>query len=135
MQGCQFDNCGFSGNFELDLSNQGLREIPTYVFSLTDLTGLYFIGNSLEHIPKEIKNLSKLRELSFQANNFKSIEEEVFYLPNLEYLNLSENKLEKIPDKIKKINLKTEILLFSNPISRKEQEKIIKFFPNNRIDF
>jgi len=136
LKDCKFNNCGFSGFFDLDLSNQKLKKIPDYVFSLVDLTGLWLICNELDLIPGEIKKLTKLKELNLSANRITRIPEEICsYLLGLEYLDLSENKLTRIPDEMGKFPLSSEINLWRNSFSEEEQKRICELFPNRRIDF
>ena len=47
----------------LDLSNQGLTEIPVAVFQLTNLTQLRLDRNQIEVIPAEVGQLTSLNQL------------------------------------------------------------------------
>lgn len=116
----------------LNLSKQGLREIPDNVFDRTELTTLRLFGNqidsisprigelvnleklylgrnNLKTIPPEIKNLKKLKLLSLKNNEIDSLPNELGELENLEQLWLQVNQLEYLPDSISNLN-KLEVL-------------------------
>ena len=52
----------------LDLSNQGLTEIPVEIFQLTNLTQLRVGYNQIKVIPTEIGNLINLTLLNLSQN-------------------------------------------------------------------
>ena len=48
----------------LDLSDQGLTEIPVGIFQLTSLTELHLADNQIEVIPPELGQLNSLTQLN-----------------------------------------------------------------------
>ena len=57
----------------LDLSNQGLTEIPVEIFQLTSLTRLYLAYNQIEVIRPDIGQLTNLTVLGLSDNQIENI--------------------------------------------------------------
>eukprot|EP00794_Sanderia_malayensis_P008753 gene8753-9688_t len=81
----------------LDLSNNGIADLPSEISFLKNLTTLILSGNKIQVLPGEIKFLSKLRKLDLSRNQLCLICEEINSLKNLEEVNLNGNDLKKIP--------------------------------------
>ena len=112
----QPQNTGSSGNGVviskdkiLDLSNKGLKSIPSYVFSQTNLEELNVSNNFLTGaIQSQIGNLTNLKILNASNNLMTGVPAEVGQLQNLEILDLSNNKLTGLPNELGNLkNLKT----------------------------
>lgn len=62
----------------MDLSNTGISDFPTNVFSpLLNVQTLYLNGNQFEKIPKEIRNMP-LAYLNMNANPISNLDSESF---------------------------------------------------------
>ena len=97
----EFDNCSFRGNkTKLDLSCEGLSEIPRIVFQITSLGYLDLDSNNISVIPKEIGNLSSLGYLDLSRNNISAIPKEIGNLSSLTRLYLSSNNISAIPKEL-----------------------------------
>lgn len=93
----------------LDLSGQGLVNVPEYVFDRTDLETLNISHNNLTGaLQGEIRHLQNLKVLDMSNNTFTGIPAEIGQLKNLEILNLSNNLLTGLPYELRNLsNLKT----------------------------
>lgn len=110
----------------INLSQQGLYEIPielkgnktvkvlrlygNYIDTLPDWIGeleslekLYLGKNKLRHLPESIGNLKNLKLLSAQYNDIEFLPNSIVELSNLEQLILNQNKIEYLPDSIGKL--------------------------------
>ena len=61
--GCTFTQCTFKAPFKLTLTGKGLKQIPDYVFGLTELHSLDLVNTNLIELPKALKNLTNLRQI------------------------------------------------------------------------
>ncbi len=52
----------------LDLSNQGLTEIPVEIGQLTNLTRLHLTNNQIRGLPTEVIQLTNLTQLNLERN-------------------------------------------------------------------
>lgn len=98
----------FSGQ-TLNLSNQGLVQIPASVFGQTNLVELNVSHNELSgSIQSQIGQLKNLRILNASYNQMTGVPAEIGQLRNLEVLNLSYNQLTGLPNELGNLqNLKT----------------------------
>lgn len=85
---------------KLNLSGQGLAEIPDYVFEYTNLTKLVLSHNAIKRIPKEIEKLKKLHVLDLSYNEIEFLPAPVFRLPKLRVLAVGHNKIKKFPSQM-----------------------------------
>lgn len=86
------------GNASVDLSNQGLKSIPSYIFSRTNLEELNVSHNQLTGaIQAEIRHLTSLKILDASNNQMTGVPAEIGQLEKLEILDLSNNKLTGLP--------------------------------------
>ena len=91
---------------KLNLSGQGLREIPTDVFEYTNLTKLVLSRNAIKRIPKEIALLKKLEVLDLTYNELEGLPAPVFKLPRLRVLAVGHNRIKKFPSQLKGSSIK-----------------------------
>jgi Leucine-rich repeat (LRR) protein len=85
----------------LDISGQGLTELPKSVLQRTDLTELDISNNRLTGaLPAEIRMLSKLKILNASNNAMTGVPAEIGQLQNLEALDLSNNDLTGLPSEL-----------------------------------
>lgn len=93
----------------LDLSGQGLSQIPEYVFNQTNLEELNVSNNNLTGaIQSQIGQLKNLKILNASNNKMTGVPAEVGQLSKLEVLDLSSNQLTGLPNELGNLqNLKT----------------------------
>jgi Leucine-rich repeat (LRR) protein len=72
----------------LDLSKDGLNEIPQEVFQLVNLEELILFKNKIKQIPPQIKDLKRLKWLALSRNEIESLPPEIGDLKMLENLSL-----------------------------------------------
>ena len=78
---------------ELDLSSQGLTNVPKEIFSLENLEFLDLSFNKLKEIPPEMSKLPKLKNLNLEGNNLNTIPIEIWQAKNLTELYIENNPL------------------------------------------
>ncbi|MEM6806061.1 MAG: CHAT domain-containing protein, partial [Bacteroidota bacterium] len=129
-------------NRHIDLSNQGLEEIPPEILAETSILSLNLSNNKLTFVPAQLLNLVELRQLNLNnnphldAHNFdwSRLEQlEVLQLsrtdltsvplslgkaPNLRQLKLYRNEIEEFPDHILGLEKLSMLDLSYNQISR-----------------
>ena len=76
----------------LNLTNRALKELPSFITSMSQLKFLYLDNNKLIFVP-EIGNFLLLEEMSIENNNLSLIPETFNDLKNLKLLNLSKNPI------------------------------------------
>jgi Leucine-rich repeat (LRR) protein len=93
----------------INLSNQGLTRVPSYVFDRTEATSLDVSHNTLDGaLQAEVRHLKNLRTLDLSHNTFTGVPAEVGQLTQLETLDLSYNPITGLPHEIGSLkNLKT----------------------------
>ena len=95
----------------INLSDNGLTQLPDQLFTLAELAELAVTKNKLKSLPSEIQSASKLEVLVASQNELLEVPAALNTLPSLVYLDLSKNKLRRLPDdffnskSIKEINL------------------------------
>ena len=132
-------------NFSLNLSKQGLTEIPSDVFSkkhlkvlklfgnnlaeissrigeLDQLEELYIGKNNLSFLPPEIGKLKKLKILSVQYNKLQTLPAEIGDLENLEQLWLNQNQLKALPPEIGKLKKLVKLQIEFNSLTKLPSE-------------
>jgi Leucine-rich repeat (LRR) protein len=89
---------------ELYLNGLGIKEIPTTIGQLSNLTTLSLIYNEVEKLPDEVCYLKELYTLSLSNNKISYLPENIGELKKLNWIDLNRNPIENLPDSI--INLK-----------------------------
>lgn len=114
----------------LNLSNQGLKSIPSDVFSQINIEELNVSNNLLTGaIQAEIRHLSKLKILNASHNQMTGVPAEIGQLQDLEILDLSNNQLTGLPNELGNLkNLKT-FDISGNNYSQQDLDYIISKLP------
>jgi len=109
----------------LNLSNQGISSIPSYVFTRTGLEELDVSYNNLGGaIQAEIRHLANLKMLDASHNAMTGVPAEIGQLQNLQILDLSYNNLTGLPNELGNLkNLKT-LDLRGNQYSKQDLDYI-----------
>ncbi len=125
-------NENVTNNGKLNLSNKGLKKIPEYVFSETNIKELDVSNNVLEgSIQGEIRHLRELRVINASNNLMTGVPAEIGQLEKLEVLNLSNNKLTGLPNELGNLkNLKT-LNLSGNQYSKQDLDYIRNKLPSS----
>jgi Leucine-rich repeat (LRR) protein len=123
-----------SSNKILNLSNQGLTSIPSYVFSQTNLEELNISHNSLTGaIPAEIRNLKNLKVLNASYNMMTGVPAEIGQLQKLGSLDLSYNKLTGLPHEMGNLQNLIILNLTGNNYSQQDFDYIHSKLPPDTI--
>ncbi|WPD24595.1 MAG: COR domain-containing protein [Candidatus Electrothrix scaldis] len=106
-----------AGATELDLSMEGLTELPPELFQVKNLTMLDLSFNELSSLPLELFQLKTIAELYLNGNQLSRLPSKLFQLKNLSTLNLSRNQLSSLPPQILQLKKLTELHLNANLLS------------------
>lgn len=147
-----------SQTIELDLSNQGLKQVPDSVFTLSHLQYLN-LGNNLtmypplsalgdagesngdslnqiRTIPAKIVTLTNLKTLSVCFTDLQSLPDEISQLKKLETLDISFNQSLVLKNEIEKLS-RMQWLKYLNILGTDADEEIIRrirvLLPNTKI--
>jgi len=85
------------GTIVLDLSGQGLTEVPAELWQLTGLTSLDLSNNQLTEVPAGLGQLTGLDYLNLASNQLTEVPAELWQLTGLTSLDLSDNHLAEVP--------------------------------------
>lgn len=91
------------GGSRLNITGEGLDEIPLEITQLKNLEYLYLGNNRITEIPLEITNLRKLSWIDLSNNQLSSVPNDISKLKNLEYLYLKGNNLAALPKDVYKL--------------------------------
>ncbi|MFW9824753.1 MAG: tetratricopeptide repeat protein, partial [Candidatus Thorarchaeota archaeon] len=98
-----------------------LKEIPTYVCGLKNLTSFYcngeFMRYKISSIPEEFRKLKLLKKIEMRRNNLSILPEWIGEFSNLESLNFQRNKLITLPDSITNLSKLRVLDLRDNEIT------------------
>lgn len=106
-----------SGATRLDLSNQGLSNLPPEIGQLTKLTELDLSHNYFTRLPYKLFQMKNLTTLRLNGLNLTFLPPELFQLTNLTALSLRNNKLRILPPDLFKLTNLTELDLSYNELN------------------
>mmetsp|Transcript_53846 Transcript_53846/g.109752 ORF Transcript_53846/g.109752 Transcript_53846/m.109752 type:complete len:126 (+) Transcript_53846:276-653(+) len=91
--------------FQLDLSRQGIRNIPESIGKLNKVMSCNLSGNDLDEtcFPDEFWELSYLQELDLSHNHFRNLPPCICMFIDLKKLNISGNDFEDVQHQAKLI--------------------------------
>ena len=120
------DEAAADGRTTLDLSGEGLNELPPEIGKLTNLKTLVlgrwdekkqeWLDNNLNTLPDEIGQLVGLRSLFLSQNQFTELPEVICELGALQSLDLSFNPLKEVPEFIGQLTNLRSLNLWSNQL-------------------
>lgn len=120
-----------SGDNLLDLSNQNLSKLPSYVLQRTELTELNISNNILTGaLPGEIRFLKNLTKLDMSHNKLTGIPAEVGQLSKLTELDLSYNEFTGLPYELGNLKNLKILNLTGNNYAQADLDKILEGLPN-----
>jgi Leucine-rich repeat (LRR) protein len=99
---------------KVDLSNQGLTEIPKEIFQCKNLQVLDLSNNQIKQVPEQIQSLAQLQELNLSNNQLLTIPSSLDNLSFLNKLDLSNNQLSELPEILSNLGNLEEINLSGN---------------------
>ena len=111
------DQAADEGWTALDLSNQGLTELPPEIGKLTSLGNLRLGRNQLSSLPYEFRQLTNLKTLDLTSNQFSEFPSEITELSNLTGLYFSANRLTTLPPEIRKFTKLKRFFLDANQLT------------------
>ena len=94
---------------KLNIRECNLTEIPSSVFSLTNLEELDIYLNKISELPEELFTLTNLRGLQIGGNYLKSLSSNISKLANLEWIEFSSTQIWRLPDQMTKLKSLREI--------------------------
>lgn len=125
------NNSAGDNNVSLDLSNQGLTSIPSYVFNKTNLQELNVSHNSLTGaIQSQIGQLKNLKVLNASYNKMTGVPAEIGQLQNLQVLDLSYNQLTGLPNELGNLQNLQTLNLTGNSYSQQDFNNIKNKLPS-----
>ncbi|CAD6194403.1 unnamed protein product [Caenorhabditis auriculariae] len=81
----------------LDLSENKIREIPSFIGGFSQLKQLHFSNNVLESLPDEIGQMKKLEILNLGGNKLKTLPDTIAGCTDLRSIDLSSNEFAVFP--------------------------------------
>ena len=90
----------FRGLRKLDVSANGLVELPKELCELNALEVLLVKRNSLKCLPDSFQLLRQLRELNVSGNHLEKFPPQILSLVKLEVLHLGGNRLRSVPHSV-----------------------------------
>ena len=115
-----------NGATELDLSGNGLTELPAELFHLENLTKLHLGRNQLASIPSVVSQLRNLTALHLNLNQLTTLPAEICQLKKLEKLILWNNLLTFLPTELYSLPYLKKIYVAHNPLATPPYEIAIK---------
>ncbi|MEE9425687.1 MAG: leucine-rich repeat domain-containing protein [Methylococcales bacterium] len=92
----------------LDLSDNELKEIPSFLVELENLKHLDLSKNHIKETPEFLSNLKHLKVINLESNQISNFTRNISQLTSLTHLNLASNEIRVLPKHIKSLqNLET----------------------------
>lgn len=120
----------------LNLEKNNLSDLPNSLQQCKQLKEIYLSYNKkLTQIPNFFTELKMLTRIDMTNCGLKKLPENMDKLSQVKLLNLNNNKLTTLPDSI--VNMKNlgGVLLYHNPISKAEQERLQALLPHVSFSF
>ncbi|MGE5041624.1 MAG: leucine-rich repeat domain-containing protein [Candidatus Levyibacteriota bacterium] len=117
------------------MERDNFTEIPDSVYSMKNLTTLWFPNNKITALSPKIGNLTNLQVLNVTNNQISSIPKEIGNLTNLQELYIGTNNLKTFPKEIGKLKKLKTVQVEGNMLTKEEQQRIQKLLPQASISF
>lgn len=101
----------------LNAANEGLEDIPGYVYKMNKLQSIDLHGNRLVSIDEDILQLKRLSVLNISKNDITTITDKIDKLGFLEYFYAHQNKLSKLPEGLYELDFLKEVDVSNNQLS------------------
>lgn len=101
----------------LDLSGLDLREVPSAVWSRTDLLELNLSHNRLQVLPPALGRLTQLERLYLNDNRLEELPPELGQLAQLTWLELDGNRLTTLPPELARLRRLTHLKVQYNRLT------------------
>ena len=119
---------------KLEMKNQKLTKVPSYIFQLSETTELDLSNNDLTGaLPAEVRHLKKLRKLNLSNNKFTGVPAEVGQLTELIELDISGNNITGLPLEIGNLKKLQIFNISGNNVSKIDLDQIVSNIPNVKI--
>lgn len=99
---------------KLNLSRQGLKEIPSYVFEMKDLEVLRLYENEISELAEELGKLKKLKKLYIGKNKLEYLPSVLGELESLELLSVQYNEIDSISPDLANAKQLTQLIVNNN---------------------
>jgi internalin A len=106
-----------SGETSLFLCKKVIKELPSEIEQLSNLTSLDLWINQLTTLPNAIGQLTNLKSLDVSNNHLTTLPDAIGQLTNLKSLDVSNNHLSTLPDAIGQLTNLTFLKLWSNQLT------------------
>ena len=94
---------GLTNLVELDVSENGLVEVPGSVFNIARLRRLWFVGNPVHELPADIARLKDLVYLNMDRTLLAELPNELGELSELRFLRLNDTRVASFPASLGKL--------------------------------
>jgi Leucine-rich repeat (LRR) protein len=119
----------------LDVGNNPLRELPTKVGGLSNLTQLYAPSCGLAVLPVSLRTLSRLTLLNLNSNYLTELPSWIGELTGLRDLHLKANRISSFPDALLSLSQLRTLMIGGNPLSTQDLAWIIRSLPSCVVDY
>lgn len=118
----------------VDLSGQGLREVPDDILRRGDVTSLDLSDNELDGaLPAEIRHMRSLEVLDASGNLMTGVPAEIGQLSELRILDLSDNQLTGLPYELGNLQNLELLDLSGNAYSETDLSIIEEALPDTTV--
>lgn len=125
----------FSNLVMANLTSNGLKNIPSSIGRLEQLTQLFLGFNHLTSLPDSIGDLTALTHLNINRNSIESLPDSIGKLKNLVLLDISNNRLKTVPENIQNLKKLKQISVYGNKFTKEENKRLRSLLPNCTIRF